>query len=38
MQTISDYFNRQIPEIAWNNEDEFVTVLNEAGLTDQTAD
>jgi len=38
MQTVSDYFRRQIPEIAFNNEDEFIRVLNEAGLTDTTAD
>lgn len=36
MQTIADYFQHPIPEVPWNNEDEFISVLNKAGLTDQT--
>ena len=34
MQTIADYFQHPIPEVPWNNEDEFVNVLKKAGLTD----
>jgi hypothetical protein len=37
MQQIANYFNRVIPEVAHENEDDFITVLNQAGLTDQTA-
>jgi hypothetical protein len=35
MQSIADYFQHPIPEVPWNNEDEFIAVLNKAGLTDQ---
>jgi hypothetical protein len=34
---IASYFQHPIPEVAWNNEDQFISVLNKAGLTDQTA-
>lgn len=37
MQSIADYFQHPIPEVPWNNEDEFISVLNKAGLTDLTA-
>lgn len=36
MQSIADYFQHPIPEVPWNNEDEFISVLNKAGLTDLT--
>lgn len=31
---ISRYFNHPIPPVQWDNEDAYVTVLKEAGLTD----
>eukprot|EP00879_Flechtneria_rotunda_P027247 GHRR01029168.1.p1 GENE.GHRR01029168.1~~GHRR01029168.1.p1 ORF type:complete len:104 (-),score=17.06 GHRR01029168.1:5-316(-) len=37
ISAIASYFQRTIPEVAWNNEDQFISVLNKAGLTDQTA-
>lgn len=37
MQSIANYFQHPIPEVPWNNEDEFISVLNKAGLSDQTA-
>jgi hypothetical protein len=37
ISAIASYFQHPIPEVAWNNEDQFISVLNKAGLTDQTA-
>jgi hypothetical protein len=37
MRQVGEYFNRTIPEVQYENEDDFITVLNSAGLTDQTA-
>ena len=34
MSRISHYFNHEIPSVPYNDEDEFVNVLKEAGLTD----
>ncbi len=36
MDSIASYFRHPIPEVSWNDEDEFISVLNKAGLTDQT--
>ena len=36
MRQIAEYFNRTIPEVANSDEDGFIAVLNQAGLTDQT--
>lgn len=36
MQMISDYFQRTIPEVPFSDEDAFLAVLRNAGLTDQT--
>ena len=32
--SISEYFGVEIPEVCYNDEDAFVDVLKEAGLTD----
>jgi hypothetical protein len=37
MSQVAEYFNRAIPEVAHDDEDGFIRVLNEAGLTDSTA-
>eukprot|EP00882_Tetradesmus_deserticola_P008322 GHRQ01008774.1.p1 GENE.GHRQ01008774.1~~GHRQ01008774.1.p1 ORF type:complete len:492 (+),score=257.21 GHRQ01008774.1:272-1747(+) len=37
ISAIASYFQHPIPEVAWNNEDQFISVLNKAGLTDQVA-
>ena len=34
VQTISDYFQKPIPEVPFDDEAKFVEVLKEAGLTD----
>ncbi len=34
LQAISDYFQKPIPEVPHDNEDRFIEVLKEAGLTD----
>ncbi len=34
LDSISEYFKHEIPEVPYNDEDEFVNVLKEAGLTD----
>uniref|UniRef100_A0A383VSD2 RNA helicase n=1 Tax=Tetradesmus obliquus TaxID=3088 RepID=A0A383VSD2_TETOB len=33
---ITSYLQQPIPELVWNNEDQFTSALNSAGLTDQT--
>lgn len=35
MEMISQYFERDIPEVPYNDEDHFLDVLRKAGLTDQ---
>jgi hypothetical protein len=35
--SIARYFQHPIPEVPHDNEDQFISVLNKAGLTDQTA-
>jgi hypothetical protein len=37
MRQIGEYFNRSIPEVDHLNEESFIAVLNQAGLTDQVA-
>lgn len=37
MREVAEYFNRAIPEIRAEDEDAFISALNQAGLTDQTA-
>ena len=34
LNLISEYFKHEIPEVPYNDEDAFVNVLKEAGLTD----
>ncbi|CAL5221233.1 g3385 [Coccomyxa viridis] len=34
LESISEYFRHEIPEVPYNDEDEFLNVLKEAGLTD----
>ncbi len=34
LQTISDYFQKPIPEVPFDNEAKFVDVLKQAGLTE----
>ena len=34
VQAISNYFQRSIPEVPFDDETKFVEVLKEAGLTD----
>ena len=34
LSSISEYFKHEIPEVPYNDEDEFLNVLKEAGLTD----
>lgn len=34
LDSISEYFKHEIPEVPYNDEDEFLNVLKEAGLTD----
>lgn len=34
LDSISEYFKHDIPEVPYNDEDEFLNVLKEAGLTD----
>ncbi len=34
LDSISEYFRHEIPEVPYNDEDEFLNVLKEAGLTD----
>lgn len=34
LESISDYFKHEIPTVTFNDEDEFLEVLKEAGLTD----
>jgi hypothetical protein len=34
LNAISEYFKHEIPEVPNNDEDAFVNVLKEAGLTD----
>ena len=34
VQAISNYFQRNIPEVPFDDETKFVEVLKEAGLTD----
>ena len=34
LDSISEYFKHEIPEVPYNDEDEFMNVLKEAGLTD----
>eukprot|EP00775_Hariotina_reticulata_P011099 gene11099-11253_t len=36
VQAIASYFQHPIPEVPWDDEDQFISVLNRAGLTDQT--
>ncbi|KAI8463732.1 MAG: P-loop containing nucleoside triphosphate hydrolase protein [Monoraphidium minutum] len=36
MREVGEYFNKPIPEVAHDDEDGFIEVLNQAGLTDQT--
>lgn len=36
VNAIASYFQHPIPEVPWNDEDAFISVLNKAGLTDQT--
>lgn len=37
INSIARYFQHPIPEVPFDNEDQFISVLNKAGLTDQTA-
>jgi ATP-dependent RNA helicase DDX19/DBP5 len=37
VDSIARYFARDIPEVAWDDEEAFIEVLRKAGLTDQTA-
>jgi hypothetical protein len=34
LDSISEYFKHDIPEVPFNDEDEFLEVLKQAGLTD----
>lgn len=37
INAIATYFSHPIPEVPHDDEDAFISVLNKAGLTDQTA-
>ncbi|WIA32833.1 hypothetical protein OEZ86_006011 [Tetradesmus obliquus] len=38
LTAITSYLQQPIPELVWNNEDQFISALNTAGLTDQTVE
>ena len=38
LDSIADYFQHRIPDVQWNDEDAFVKVLTEAGLTEGGVD